>query len=55
MKSSIVITHNPSDFMFYTEIRSHTYDDPSTESIEAVKNNSIKNQKQCESLDLAGV
>ena len=47
MKCSIVITHNPADFMFSDGIRSHTLRyDLSTESIEAVKNNSIKNQKQ---------
>ena len=47
MKSSIVITHNPADFMFSAGIRSYTsYGDLSPESIEEVKNNSIKNQKQ---------
>ena len=46
MKSSIVITHNPADFMFSAGIRSYTTMTFSPESIEEVKNNSIKNQKQ---------
>ena len=47
MKSSIVITHNPADFMFSAGIRSYTtIDDLSPESIEEIKNNSIKNKKQ---------
>ena len=47
MKSSIVITHNPADFMFSAGIRSYTTMTflPKVLSPE-VKNNSIKNQKQ---------
>ena len=46
MKSSIVITHNTADFMFSAGIRSHTLRLPFYRTQEAVKNNSIKNQKQ---------
>ena len=47
MKSSIVITHTPADVMLSAlEYVIMHYDDLSTESIEAVKNNSIKNQNQ---------
>ena len=46
MKSSIVITHNTADLMFSAGIRSHTLQLPFYRTQEAVKNNSIKNQKQ---------